>query len=170
MASARRQTAAVSEASSSLFCLQREVKVAGFSEADQANLWQNVTDAQSKAKQGLGQGSVLGKVAGVRWQGSKKQISDSDSEVEAPAPSEQLQQHAGLALEQAVILPPKCRSAPDLTAGTSGGYGNSLECRRSQSSWLFLACVDSNMMELYPIEMQSGEVLALVQVAMRQSK
>ena len=144
--------------------------MAGFSEDDQANLWQNVTDAQSKAKQGLGQGSVLGKVAGVRWQGSKKRISDSDSEVEAQPPSEPLQQHAGLELEQAVLLPPKCRSAPDLTAGMSGGHGTFLECQRTQFSCLLLACIDSNMMEFVSIELQSGEVSALVQVATRQPK
>ena len=126
--------------------------MAGFSEADQANLWQNVTDAQSKAKQGLGQGSVPRKVAGVKWQGSKKRISDSDSEEEAQQSLEQLQQPADPALEQAVILPPKCRSAPDLTAGMSGGYGNSLECRRTLSfclsshAWIQTgwSCYDGN--------------------------
>ena len=42
--------------------LQVEVKVNGFSETDQANLWHMLTDDQSKAKQGLGQSSVLKKV------------------------------------------------------------------------------------------------------------
>ena len=60
--------------------LQRDVKVAGFSEEDQANLWQNVTDAQSKAKRGVGQGSALGAVAGARWAGRKTKIGDSDEE------------------------------------------------------------------------------------------
>jgi len=54
--------------------------VTGFSEEDQANLWQNVTDAQSKAKRGVGQGSVLGAVAGARWAGQRTKIGDSDDE------------------------------------------------------------------------------------------
>lgn len=97
--------------------MQKEVNVAGFSEADQANLWQNVTDAQSKSKQGLGQGSALKIPSKERWQGKKTKIDDSDEEETA-----QLEDPAAEVLvedREAVVLPSK-RSQAALLASASG--------------------------------------------------
>lgn len=97
--------------------MQKEVNIAGFSEADQANLWQNVTDAQSKSKQGLGQGSALKIPTKERWQGQKLRIDDSDEEE-----SEHLEETAAQVLvedKEAVTLPSK-RDQAALLANASG--------------------------------------------------
>ena len=99
--------------------LQRDVNVVGFSESDQANLWQNVTDAQSKSKQGLGQGSALKLPRNERWQGKKTNLDDSDEDdtdvLEGPP------EQAVVEIEdrEAVILPSK-RTQEALLAGASG--------------------------------------------------
>ena len=96
--------------------MQKEVHITGFSEADQANLWQNVTNAQSKSKQGLGQGSALKVPAKERWQGTKTRIDDSDEEV-----VEQLEESAAEVLledREAVILPSKRSQAASFAVAT----------------------------------------------------
>ena len=97
--------------------VQKEVNIAGFSEADQANLWQNVTDAQSKSKQGLGQGSALKIPTKERWQGKKLRILDSDEEE-----TEHLEEPAADVLVEdgeAIVLPSK-RDQAALLASASG--------------------------------------------------
>jgi hypothetical protein len=88
------------------------VNVTGFSEQDQANLWHNVTDAQSKAKQGLGQGSALKAVAGARWSGRRTKIDDSDDE----APETHVEVEVEVGEEEACIVPSKRKQEELLAA------------------------------------------------------
>jgi hypothetical protein len=53
---------------SSITLCARQIKVAGFSEDDQANLYMAAHDASGKGRQGLGIASRPKKVAGARWQ------------------------------------------------------------------------------------------------------
>ena len=99
--------------------MQKDVKISGFSEEDQANLWQNATDGQSKSKQGLGKGSALKVPANARWAGKKTKIQDSDNEetelIELHRPIVKVE----IADEEAVILPSK-RSQAALLNHPSG--------------------------------------------------
>lgn len=96
--------------------MQRDVNVVGFSESDQANLWQNATDAQSKSKQGLGKGSAVRMASGNKWQGKKTRIDDSDEDKlegeDAAVAFEDGGPHAELT--DAVILPSKRTLAAEL--------------------------------------------------------
>lgn len=84
----------------------------GFSEGDQAALWQACTDAQSRSHQGLGQADAPKKVAGARWAGVRTRLGsdtepDSGSESEVDGGSESRE---GMGT-QAVIVPSKCQQA-----------------------------------------------------------
>ncbi|CAL8468505.1 g8045 [Coccomyxa elongata] len=73
--------------------LTPQVKVNGFSEADQENLYHLAHDKKGQGRQGLGIASRPKKVAGARWQGRKTTIEDSEEEQDAkgeagPAESE----------------------------------------------------------------------------------
>lgn len=99
--------------------MQKDVNIAGFSETDQANLWQNVTDAQSKSKQGLGQGSALNIPTKDRWQGKKSRIADSDEEESDTFVEPEIDAEVEVADTEAVVLPSK-RSQAALLASASG--------------------------------------------------
>ncbi|BDA43531.1 probable PIN2/TERF1-interacting telomerase inhibitor 1 at N-terminal half [Coccomyxa sp. Obi] len=63
--------------------LAPQVKVNGFSEADQENLYHLAHDKKGQGRQGLGIASRPKKVAGARWQGKKTTIEDSEEEKDA---------------------------------------------------------------------------------------
>lgn len=96
--------------------LQKDVKISGFSEEDQANLWHNATDGQSKSKQGLGQGSVLKLAANARWVGKKTKI---DEEYTVPINSSLPLVNVEISDQEAAILPSK-RSQLEVVNNDSG--------------------------------------------------
>lgn len=111
--------------------LQPEIALNGFSEGDQANLWQTLTDSKTKSCQGLGQSDAPLKVAGGRWSGTKTQISDSDDERPEPsqvAPSEREEpvDHA-----QATIVPPKRMQSEALLGSDEPRLGTALSLKEN---------------------------------------
>lgn len=100
--------------------------MAGFSESDQANLWHNATDAQSKSKQGLGQGSALRIPAKERWQGKKTKINDFDEDDSEITDEPHVAAVVEVEDKEAVILPSK-RSQAELLDSASGISGMHLK-------------------------------------------
>ena len=59
---------------------QPDVRISGFSEDDQAGLWQRLQDDQTRNKQGLGKSAELKKVSGANWEGTKTVIKSKGEE------------------------------------------------------------------------------------------
>lgn len=66
-------------------------KKVGFSEKDQEDLYTNAHDHATTGRVGLGRSSMPKKVAGVRWQGKKTKLGDSDDEDDEEASGEDVE-------------------------------------------------------------------------------
>jgi Pin2-interacting protein X1 len=80
-------------------------KKVGFSEKDQEDLYTNAHDHATTGRVGLGRSSMPKKVAGVRWQGKKTKLGDSDDDDEVAVEDVEMEEEAEEDVKIQIVMP-----------------------------------------------------------------